>query len=202
MVELYENYAKPWKVMVAMLPHDIGSFDAVAPAFSNSSQEGYNLYGEGTDRQSTRAAEHQIYFTRFCECYPVEIMDETVASAPIMDVMKTSVRFHFRYIEDPVSIFMDQRIRQRDQVAFKQEPLSPFDQFRKIARDIARYSNPKELRQLLIDKGLDVLNETLGTSNVERMAKAGQIVDVYRRTPDKNYQVTQSRLIGPLGDII
>jgi hypothetical protein len=201
MVELYENYAKPWKILIAALPRDVGSFDTIAPVFSNGSND-YTITGEGKDRNDTGRVEHMMYYSRFCECYPVVIEEVTMDGAETKDMLKVRIRFHYQYIEDPVSVYMDARSRQYDQVAFKEEPLSPFEQFKKILRDVARYSNPKELRQLVVDRGFGILNETFGIENVERVAKAGQIIDVYRRTPNKNYQVTQSRLIGPLGDII
>lgn len=200
--QMYEDYAKKWKILVVMLPPDIGSFDNIAPAFANNSETSYIVAAEGIDREDSKALVHNLYFRRYCECYPVEIATQQISTGTTDDIMSVTVRFHYRYWDDPVSIYMENIQRQYDRQDFKEQPLSPFEQFKKILRDIARYSNPNELRQLLIDKGFDVLNQTFGTINVERVAKAGQIIDVYNKTPDKNYTVTQRKLIGPLGDII
>ncbi len=86
-------------------------------------------------------------------------------------------------------------------VAEAKEKLSPFQQFKNIARDIARYADINELKQLAIDNGLEVLNQAFGVENVEAVAQAGQILDVYSKI-EKTYRNTINRAVGPLGNIL
>ena len=78
---------------------------------------------------------------------------------------------------------------------------SPWTKFRKFSRDIVRYSNPKELKQLIVDNGIRVLGNEFGLENVESVAQAGQIIDVFYQNPDYSYQGLRSRLLQPLSNI-
>ena len=78
---------------------------------------------------------------------------------------------------------------------------SPWTKFRKFSRDIIRYSNPKELKQLIVDNGIRVLGNEFGLENVESVAQAGQIIDVFYQNPDYSYQGLRSRLLQPLSNI-
>jgi hypothetical protein len=88
-----------------------------------------------------------------------------------------------------------------DRVGPVEEVDSPWTKFRRVARDIIRYSNPKELKQLVVDKGVEILGSEFGIENVESAAQAGQIIDVFRRSPDYSYQNLRSRLLQPLSNI-
>lgn len=88
------------------------------------------------------------------------------------------------------------------QVGLMEEKMSPFEKFKKIARTVAKYSNPQELKGLLINEGLGAINSVIGEGTVESLASAGQIVDVYARTSNKNIQNTSNKLIGPLGNLL
>jgi hypothetical protein len=114
-----------------------------------------------------------------------------------LDVMRSGVRREDQTFRGPAPIDDP-----NTQIGLVEEQLSPFDKFKKIARDVARYSNPQELKGLLINQGLGRINEVLGEGVVETIAQGGQIVDVYRRTQNKDIQNTSNKLIGPLGNLI
>ena len=88
------------------------------------------------------------------------------------------------------------------QIGIQEEKLSPFEKFKKIARDIARYSNPQELKGLIINQGLGQLNDIIGEGNVESIAQAGQVVDVFLKTDKKDITSISNKLIGPLGQLL
>lgn len=77
----------------------------------------------------------------------------------------------------------------------------PWMKFIKYARDAVRLANPKELRQVLVDSGLNILGSEFGVSNVEHVAQAGQIIDVFLKNPDYSYEGLRSRLLKPISDI-
>lgn len=75
--------------------------------------------------------------------------------------------------------------------------------FKLVVKDIIRYANPKELKQLAVDKSLGYLNSAFGIETVEKVAQAGQVVDVYRQTPNKEGWTTlYDRVIAPFGRIL
>lgn len=88
-----------------------------------------------------------------------------------------------------------------DRVGPQEQQIAPWQRFIKYTRDVIRYSNPNELKQLLVDGGIQVLGNEFGLENVESVAQAGQIIDVFRRSPDINLNTIQSRLLEPLSNI-
>jgi hypothetical protein len=199
-VALYSRYAKPFSMVIAMLPQDVSSFESMASLFENSADVNKNtINGEGIDDEH-QGPERKIYFVRVNECYPVEISEAEV-SQENKDFMKFTVKFNYNTWDDPLTEFTEYMSdAQSDDTQFDTR-LTPFETFRRIARDVARYSNPAEFKQLVVDKGLAELNNVFGTDTVEQAAQAGQIVDVYSQGP-KTFQTTTERLIGPLGLII
>jgi hypothetical protein len=85
-----------------------------------------------------------------------------------------------------------------DRVGMSQTPMSPFQKLVAFARAAARYSNPKELKQLIVDKGLDYLGEEFGITNVESIARGGQVIDVIFKSKDN----TISKARGGIGSIL
>lgn len=88
-----------------------------------------------------------------------------------------------------------------DRVGTSEQEIAPWLKFAKYARDIIRYSDPKELKQLIVDAGIKQLGNTFGIENVESVAQAGQIIDVFRRAPDYSYEGLRSKLLKPISDI-
>ena len=205
-VELYENYAKKWKILIAMLPSDLGNFNNLSSAFAGNDQN-IRVLTEGKTPEDTGQL-RDLYYVRVQEVYPLEITETPLSYDQNNQLLKINVKFAYKYWEDPVVVYNDQLTRLKelgldnDRVGAETLPESPFQKFTRILRDVARYSNINELKQLVIDQGLGVLNETFGTENVEAVAQAGQVIDVYRRIPNKDFTNTVNRLIGPLGDII
>lgn len=78
---------------------------------------------------------------------------------------------------------------------------SPWHIFRRFTRDVVRYSNFKEMRQLIVDNGIRVLGNSIGLENVEHAAQAGQIIDVFYNNPDYTVDGLRSRLLQPLSNI-
>ena len=88
-----------------------------------------------------------------------------------------------------------------DRVGPVEQVDSPWTKFRRFTRDIIRYSNPKELKQLVVDNGVRILGSQFGLQNVEQAAQAGQILDVFYKNPDYSYEGLRSRLLQPLSNI-
>jgi len=88
-----------------------------------------------------------------------------------------------------------------DRVGLSEQQIEPWQKFIKYARDAIRYTNPKELKQLIVDAGLKQLGSAFGVENVEAVAQAGQIIDVFRRNPDYSYEGLRSRVLEPISNI-
>jgi len=194
-VALYEDYAKPFKILMVMLPPDVMDFQSIEKFKNeiNTDTTGFVEGGNGVKRS--------IYYVRLQEVYPVEIYESKVDYEDT-NIMKVSVKFNYRYWDDPVSVYMS-NIRFSHENGNNDIIESPFDRFKKILRDIVRWSDPQALKQDLIEKGLQELGDIVGVENVEHMAQAGQIIDVYSQSPDKNsYQTIQNKLIRPMGGLL
>jgi hypothetical protein len=89
----------------------------------------------------------------------------------------------------------------KDRVGLEPIIQSPFQKLISYTRDIIRYSNPKELRQLVADKGIEYLGDQFGIENVEGVAQAGQITDVFLKSGKKNLAGIRDRLLTPLSNI-
>lgn len=245
-VALYDDYAKPWSIIVACLPdYRQGANNVTSDPNSGTTLEDV----ENAAVLSKQAS--QIYFLRYDHVYPYRIQEQTVSSGTQNEIMKFQVQFKYHRWYDPVVRYMQQQetIRQGminlptamaanvrdnvrrtlqdrdiaanytpvqridgpyykhipdpiDQVGIFEEVESPFERFKRIARDVARYSNPRDLKGLIVNRGLGGLNEVFGEGNVENVAVGGQITDVYLKTDPKNYDTTTSKLIGPLGELL
>lgn len=196
-VALYSRYAKPWKILVVMLPNDVSTFTTLAGINQRSSRlDLKNDINVTTDNEFSR----NIYFLRFHEVYPSEIGDMRVSHED-PGILKFKVNFNFNYMDDPMEAWLT-NYKSITEFSSDEPEESPFIRFRKILRDVARYSNPKELQRLIIDKGLGELGEIIGVENVEQIASGGQIIDVYRRQPNKDFESTQRDAIDPLGRIL
>jgi hypothetical protein len=245
-VSLYEDYAKPWSILIACLPSD----------FDSSHRSGVTF--EDVTSQTITNPRSDIYFIQYEHVYPYRIADQPLSQAGASEVMKFSVQFRFNRWFDPLVKYMERKQYVRTSLAglptakdallenFRRQPiiekgigavpegfipterldgpyynpiedsldlnggqfglseekLSPFEKFKKIARDVARYSNPQELKGLIINQGLGQLNDVFGEGNVESIAQAGQIVDVYAKTENKDISSTTNKLIGPLGQLL
>lgn len=88
-----------------------------------------------------------------------------------------------------------------DRVGMQQTPLSPFQKLIEFARDAVRYSNPKELKQLIVDRGLDYLGSEYGIENVESVARAGQVIDVVLKSKDNTINKARDGIGGILNYI-
>jgi hypothetical protein len=253
-VAMYEDYAKPWSIIVACLP---------ANFFNKRETRNGNInFGSGATLEDVAAqtvpktTPSDIYFIRYDHVYPYRINDTSIGSGAQSDVMKFSVQFRYHRWYDPVTRYLQAREYRRqnmenlpsamesrlqysirdpkfDQpieadphvfspvkrlastnysiyrgmddmrdVQYEEEQLSPFERFKKIAKDIARYSNPEELKGLLINKGVGLLGNVFGEGNVETFAQGAQVVDVYMQNPDDGYGGITRGLVGPLGNIL
>lgn len=205
-VEIYENYAKKWKILVVMLPADMSNFINLSSAFAGDDQNIRVLTEGKTDDDPGQLRD--LYYVRMHEVYPVEIVETPLSYDPNNQVMNISVKFNYKYWDDPITVYSDSITRLKelgldnDRVGLKTIPESPFMKFTRILRDVARYSDINELKQLVIDQSLGTLNDIFGVENVEAVAQAGQIIDVFRRIPNKDYVNTVNRLLGPLGKVI
>lgn len=193
-VALYEEYARPFRVLLVMLPPDITDFQKLEKFKQdiNSNSSNY-VYGDNGVSRS-------IYYIRLHEVYPVEI-NESKVDFEDGSIMKIAVKCNYKYWDDPISTYMS-NIRFLRENGDQSDPESPFAKFKKIMRDVIRYSDPQALKQDIIEGGLGALGDIIGIENVEQIAQAGQVIDVYSKTPDKDYTVTQRKLLGPLGDIL
>lgn len=245
-VALYDDYAKPWSIIVACLPANL--YD---PTTMENGQYGSGATLEWIARNSVTDKTSDIYFVRYDHVYPYRINDQTMSSGGSTDFLKFTVQFRYHRWYDPVVRYMqDQEYKRNDLVGLKteiaaryenyyrrqeqekqiranyvpvrnlvgpnyrhipdpvdqvgesEEELSPFDKFKKLVKNIAKYSNPKELKGLVINQGVEYLGGVIGEGTVESIAEGGQIVDVYLKSPDKGYQATTSKLIGPLGEML
>lgn len=243
-VALYDDYAKPWSIVVACLP----DYRYNSGNFMSNPDEGAKL--EDVENSAiVKNNGNDIYFIRYDHVYPFRIAEQTLISSTNNDLMKFNVQFKYHRWYDPVVKYkqdlefnrqglinlptelasqirdnmrrtiQDQEIAAnytqvqrldgpnysyiQDPVDIVQiKPQNPFERFKKIARNIARYSNPKDMKGLIVNEGLGKLNDIFGEGNVENVAVGGQIADVYIKTEPKNYETTTSRLIGPLGELL
>ena len=204
-VSYYDDYAKNWKILVVALPPDVSDFEAVSSADYNNQPavygDGPTPYGNGPQQMEMYNTLRSLYFVRLHEVYPFEISEIPVSTSSQNQILRIGVKLKFKYTDDPMTVYL-QNIETLQKVGEEIKEDSPFTTFKKILRDVARYSDPKELKQLIVDKGLGELNDIFGIENVEAVAQGGQILDVYRRTPNKNYGTTQRKLIDPLGSVI
>lgn len=200
-VMLYSNYAKPWKVLIAMLPPNVGSFEKIAKMTTDTRYVDNIVPGEGTSDKNADP-DFPIYYVRLNEVYPVEISENELSSDDKDKILTFTVKVKYKSWEDPIINYIERgKELSRDQIGVEGDAESPFGKFLKIARDVSRYSNPSEFRQLIVDRGLDSLSGMLGAESVEKMAQAGRVVDVYRQT-ERTVSDTLNRLIGPLGRVL
>lgn len=244
-VALYEDYAQPWSIVVAVLPADMDSTDNRGASMEEVAAKVY--------ARNSR----DIYFVRYDHVYPYRINNQDLSSGTNNEILKFSVQFKYHRWYDPVMRYRQdleykrqnlarlpttEEVRVRDtlrepeleQSSFivpasfvpvqrtqefspylpitdslnaagdlaSSDELSPFDKFKKVARDVMRYSNPQEWKGLIVNNGLEQLGGIIGDGTVESVAQAGQVVDVYIKTPSKNIMNTSNKLLGPLGNIL
>jgi hypothetical protein len=244
-VALYDDYAKPWSIIVACLPANFYNFNNINDRYESGATIEDVAKSVVLDKTS------DIYFVRYDHVYPYRINDQALSASSTGANLKFTVQFRYHRWYDPVVRYMQDKEYKRvglvgiptagqalvqnalrrkkqdrdiaqnyvpvknlegpnysfipdvpDNMGMTQEELSPFEKFKKIARTIAKYSDPRELKGLIINTGIEQLGGVIGEGNLETIAQGGQIVDVYRQTSNKDYQTTTSKLIGPLGKLL
>ena len=240
-VAMYEDYASPWSITIAVIP-----------GYYNSGDDSGATLDDISSRISS-GVPSDIYFIRYDHVYPYRINDQAINYSTTNDILKLQVQFRYHRWYDPVVRYMRERQYRRSlieglptiqriqnygteypndsvsappraaslipveatntinyrpiedsiqNVDVSAPELSPFDRFRKVAKDIARYSNPQEFKKLISNAGIDYLGGVFGEGNVESVAQGGQIIDVYVKTPNKDIMNTSGKLIGPLGNLL
>jgi hypothetical protein len=172
-VAMYDEYATPWKIIVAALPADMSagtgsrgaSLDDVAANFSSP------------DKQS------DFYFVQYEHVYPYKLSQQQLSMNDKDQNLKLDVTFKFTRWFDPVNVYYKQMTDPNTRIGLKDEPMTPWQKFMKIARDVIRYSDPREMRGLIINEGLGALNGFVGEGVVENIAYGGQVLGVMNDRP-------------------
>lgn len=199
---LYDEYAKPWSIVIAVLPRFAGRFDQLSTLIPQENGSNSKISLRAYDTQSSEVIE-DVYFVQLNECYPVEITEVPLAYDN-SGIAKIRVRFAYRNWVDPyLKAFTAYKANVENGVDAEDKTLDSLTLFKLVVKDIIRYANPKELKQLAVDKSLGYLNSAFGIETVEKVAQAGQVVDVYRQTPNKEGWTTlYDRVIAPFGRIL
>lgn len=169
-VSLADDYSKDYKLLIIMVPPDIYDFSQITKMLSENPMNKH-----ATDNEFYRS----LFFIRAHNVYPFEIQETQLSYENNNQIQKVTVKFNYNYLDDPVTIKMSNKTLQPSDIDFGEE--SPIDKFKRILRDGIKYAtDPKALRQRIIEEGLGAAGEMIGIENVESMAEAGQIVDVYK----------------------
>lgn len=172
-IEIADNYAKDYKIFIIMLPVDITNFEKLTKLISENPLN--SAYSENGN------FERSLFFIRLNNVYPFEIQESQLTYDTPNQIQKVSVKFNYNFTDDPVTIAMTNRTISPSDVDFGEE--SPFSKFKRIVREGVKYAtDPKALRQAIIEEGLDIANDYIGIQNVESIAQGGEIVDVFSRT--------------------
>jgi hypothetical protein len=172
-VAMYDKYAMPWKIIVAALPADLSagtgsrgaSLDDVASNFSDSSKPS------------------DFYFVQFEHVYPYKLSQQQLSMSDKDQNLKLDVTFKYTRWFDPVNKYYNQLADPNTRIGLKEEPVSPWEKFKKIARAVVKYSDPREMRGLIINEGLGALNDVVGEGVVENIAYGGQVAGVMLDKP-------------------
>ena len=218
----YNDFAKPFTVTIIAIPNSITDYSQLAGVFQDRPPN----YVPAASL-STNDNEQSIYFRKCLECYPIEIVASELSATPNTAVMNLQVRMAFKKWIDPVEIHYKETYNKARQQAIQydasnpntwkdnneineytvtqtkyEEPIDPpWVRFRKFFRDVVRISNPNEFRRVAVDQAADILGDTFGIENVESAAAGGQVIDVFRRNPDKSYSSIRDNLLGPISNI-
>jgi hypothetical protein len=165
-VALYSKYAQPWSIIVACLPQNMNSQPFGAVDF---------------DKIVNAIQQKQIYFVQYEHVYPFKIAQQELSHAGQNQLLQFDVTFKYHRWFDPIVDYNYNRHVDIVDVA-EQPKLSPFEKFKKTARqiaDYAKYLDPRELKGAIINEGLGQLNEVVGEGVVESVAQGGQVIDVF-----------------------
>lgn len=191
-VAMYSKYAQPWSIIVACLPKDLGRA-GYSGRFARQNVEGKAAdFGDIIDKLGGRDKASEIYFVQLEHVYPQKISEVELSQSANNQFIKFSVTFRYHRWFDPVvdyNYIYNVKDREEEEVATK---LSPFEKFVKTAREIAsyaKYTDPRELKGLIINDGLGQLNEVLGEGTVETIASGGQAIDVFVKTDSPQKQL-------------
>lgn len=209
-IGLYSQYAKPWKILIAVLPKNIGSYDQMNMSDFLAKNPGAGIKAKKSFDSNSESLSNteDIYFVELQECYPIEIETSQISYESTNTILKTNVKMAFRHWIDPVlnSDYHIRKFAQRDsvderfvasgnvvingkivpvqpttdQVGEYREELSPFRRFVDVARNAIRYSDPQELKRLVVNNGLQYLENAIGAEVVQTAAAGGQVIDAYR----------------------
>jgi len=182
-VSLADTYSRDYKLLIIMVPPDITDFSKISKMLAENPMNKH-----ATDQEFYRS----LFFVRAHNIYPFEIQETQLSYDNINQNQKVVVKFNYNYLDDPVTIKMTNKTIEPSDIDFGQE--SPIDTFKRILREGVKYAtDPKALRQKIIEEGLGAAGEVLGIENVEKMAEGGQVVDVYRQTKNtKDLGITRN----------
>jgi hypothetical protein len=173
-VAMYEKYAQPWSIVVAVLPPDMGKLPR--------KQRGKGVtFNDVIDSVGGPEKPSEIYFVQYEHVYPFKIAQQELSHAGQNQLLQFDVTFKYHRWFDPIVDYNYNR--HVDIVDIAEQPkLSPFEKFKKTARqiaDYAKYLDPRELKGAIINEGLGQLNEVVGEGVVESVAQGGQVIDVF-----------------------
>lgn len=223
----YEKFAKPFNITIISIPNNITNYDQLAGVFLDNPESQSNRNYVPTASLRSGDVDQTVYFRKCLECYPIEVVANEMSSVPGNTVMNITVRMAYKKWVDPIELYYRERYNERRQQAIQidqsspntweqnniintytvtqtqyQEPVDPpWIRFRKFFRDVVRISNPNEFRRVAVDQAADILGDTFGLENVENAAAAGQVIDVYRRNPDRSFGSIRDNLLGPISNI-